>query len=212
MLRFRLASSELPVSPASLAPEPLALMIPALVTCISLLASCSAPEPEPVETGPVVVESAAANLSFEGVPEGFDVTQNDGAGFVLSPSSPEATGRMWVEAGEVSDFGIDLVAITNQQKAIYEALPGGSFSGSRKLVTQMGEAYYSRGQFDGEDGVRQEEVRVHAIHPVENRLVTLYYRYPAGDDANSSTRISQLLDLVGRIQSAAPATSEPTPE
>jgi hypothetical protein len=187
----------------------------ACATALVLLSGCQpaadttpidAPPPEPIT-------NATLNLTFEGPPDGFAVATNQGATLEFLPVDSDANGRMWVEAGEPSDFGIDLVSIVNGQKEIYLAEPGGSFSGNRKLITQLGEAYYSRGQFDTDDG-RVEEVRVSVLHPTENRLVRMYYRYPDPGEgsAESGQRIPHLLDLVGRILIPVAEVPEGAPE
>ena len=97
----------------------------------------------------------------------------------------------------------------NAQKAQYEALPGGTFSGNRELMMADGRsAYYSRGQFD-EDGQRVEEFRISALHPSANRLLRVYYRYPKGDD--SAERLNDVLLLISEIEAldADPEPSQP---
>lgn len=160
------------------------------------LAACggsSEPEAEPM---PEPVTSAAAGVTFSVLPEGFEVTRNAADAFELSTNVPERTGVMWVEAGEVSQFGIELDSAVWQDQESYDERPGGEYFGGQKLVSQLGEAYYSRGRFDG-DG-REEEVAIFALHPSENRLLTLHYRYPAGED--SAERLPELLELLGAIE------------
>lgn len=160
------------------------------------LANCgdsSEPEAEPV---PEPVTSAAAGVTFSMLPAGFEVARNDAEAFELGSSTPERAGVMWVEAGEVSEFGIELDTEVWQDQESYDSRPGGEYLGGQKLVSQLGEAYYSRGRFDG-DG-REEEVVIFALHPSENRLLTLHYRYPAGED--SAERLPELLELLGAIE------------
>ncbi len=164
------------------------------------------------------VASAALDLAFADLPAGFEVAGSEGGAIRLrwaaedregtARESTAREGAMWVEAGESSDFGIDLVKVTNSQKAIYEARPAGEYSGGRKMVTPAGQAYYSRGRFD-EDGRRLEETRLFLIHPRANRLVTFHYLYPAADD--SAERLPELFAWVGEliVEPAEPAATEP---
>lgn len=164
-----------------------------------------APPPAPESTA---ISNAALDLELEAPPSGFAVAKNEGAQLELAPIGEGATGRMWVAVGEPSDFGIALIDVVNGQKEVFEALPGGEFSGSRKLVSPLGDAYYSRGRYDLEGLGRVEEVRVLAIHPRANRLLTLFYRYPIGED--SALRVGQALELLGLIRLAGDA-AVPTP-
>ena len=108
---------------------------------------------------------------------------------------------MWVEVDPVSEFGIDLVAEVNRQQELFEALPGGAYSGAReiKVPSAAGKAYYVRGQYEDPErgGERVEEVRVLLVHPSENRLVRFTTRYREGDRDLSSARIQELFDWVG---------------
>ena len=64
-------------------------------------------------------------------------------------------------------------------------------------MTDGRSAYYSRGQFsDAGRGV--EELRISALHPTQNRLLRVLYRYPQADD--SSDRLTDLLLIVGEIE------------
>ncbi len=187
----------IPHHPRTLNGRPSALCL-WLGLSVTLLACGSEPEPQ---TQPVAesVTSPATGVTFSVLPEGFEVARNDADGFELRSSSPERPGVMWVEAGEVSDFGIELDSFVWQDRESYAERPGGEYLGGNKLVSQLGDAYYSRGRFDGEG--REEEVAVFALHPSVNRLLTLRYRYPAGED--SAQRLPELLELLGAIEAAA---------
>ncbi len=185
--------------------------VPTIITiCLvaAALACAEAPQPEP-EPDPVVNQQL--NVKFPKVPHDFEVATNSGNQLELSVRSGiekdgvAKTGKMWVTVDERSDFGIDLVGIMQGQKDEYLALEGGAFSGSQQLGTPSGVGYYSRGQFD-ENGARQEETRVHLVHPTENRLVTFFYRYPAGED--SGERVQELLVWVGELEPAESLETE----
>lgn len=170
-----------------------------LSLCLSLafaVLACkkeAAPPPEPHAR----VECPELGLAFATLPYGFEVEVNQGKELVLTLDSEEKTGRMWVELGPQEAFGINLVEIVNSQKAIFEAYEEGEFFGNRELIAPQGPAYYSRGRFLGE-GQRVEEVRAFILHPSENRLVTLHYRYPAGED--SKDRVNEMLLWLGEME------------
>ena len=44
----------------------------------------------------------------------------------------------------------------------------------------------------------QEETLILLIHPAGNRLLTIAYRYPAGDD--SAARVEQLIDVLSYLE------------
>lgn len=171
-----------------------------LVVLIVVLsaAACDRESPEP-ETLADPITNATLNVSFADLPDGFEVARNDADGLWLRATDPEDDAELWLEVGAPSEFGIDLVALVNEQRADYEAMENGSYSGATKLVTPMGEAYNVRGQYEHE-GARVEEARVFAVHPAENRLVTFHARYPAGGQEVSQERIGTLLAWVGELE------------
>jgi hypothetical protein len=165
----------------------------ALVACQS-----SSPPPAPEEPAAVRVESAELGIAIAALPDVFRVTSNEGGSLELSPREDLPEGRLWFDNGPLVEGGINLVDLVNGQRAEFEALPGGSFSGNNELLLPDGRpAYYSRGRFD-EAGSQVEEFRIFAIHPTENRLLTVFYRYPAGTD--SADRLNDLLLVIGEIE------------
>jgi hypothetical protein len=144
------------------------------------------------------VENEALDLALARVPAGLALRDN-GADIRLVPGDADAgdPSELRIEVGPDSNFGIDPVQLANDQQASFVE-SGGEFFGAQKLVTPLGPATYARGRFDGEDGSRIEETRAYAVHPTANRLVTLTYRYPAGED--SRERVAQLLEVLGEIE------------
>ena len=171
----------------------IALALTALVGCQS-----SSPPPEEEEVDlPVRVENPELKLALADIPDVFALETNSGADMRLTRVGEEITGSLWVEvAGE--EVRLNLVDIVNSQRESYENQPSGSFSGSRELMMADGRpGYYSRGRFlDGEAEV--EEFRIFSIHPIQNRLVTIFYRYPAGTD--SADRLNDLLLVAGELE------------
>ncbi len=190
-------STEPPTASAALVLAPLALTL-------LLLAACQPGDGREPAAEEVLVNQAL-NLHLASVPETLRVETNQGSELVLAPAD-ERSGRLWFEVGEPSEFGIDVVALANAQKDLFLAEPGGSFSGANKLIAHLGEAAYGRGQYDL-DGQRVEETRIFAIHPADNRQLVLSYRYPAGDD--SSARVTELLDVMARIETSGAIDGAP---
>jgi hypothetical protein len=166
---------------------------------------------EPASTAPERVENPALRIAIAGLPGGFDVTANAGETLRLVREPGLPPGEAWIEVGAPVEGGINLVEVIRGQRAEFEALPGGSFSGNGELVLADGRpAYYSRGRFD-DAGKMVEEFRFWAVHPLDpNRLLQVFYRYPAAED--SKERLDDLVLLVGEIEglgegAAAPATA-----
>ena len=186
---------------------------PATLVALAFLLACQSSSPPPeeeAEAAPIRVENAELGLAIAAVPAEFELVSSAGADLELARAGEGVEGRAWVEVEPEAEGGINLVDIVNGQREIFEARPGGSFSGSRELVLPDGRpAYYSRGRFvDGE--VEVEEFRVFSVHPLANRLVTVYYRYPAGTD--SADRLNDLLLLVGEIEGFDATSPAPAAE
>lgn len=165
----------------------------ALAAIAMIVASCAAEQP-PAEPAPEAVANEALQLRFSSVPSGFRVARNENDHLELA--EVEGEGRMWVTVG-LEGANINLVEILNSQRELFESLDHGEYAGGNELVAPLGPAYYGRGSFD-EGGQRWEEVRVFTVHPTLYRLLTLYYRYPAG--ADSGARVSQVLELLAAIE------------
>ncbi|MEM9407247.1 MAG: hypothetical protein AAGA81_14520 [Acidobacteriota bacterium] len=183
--------------PAKSTPSiPCAALAPILLAATLIACGGATEEAAPEATGPAV-ELPAINLAFDGLPAGFVVGSSGDDTVELVPSDPEGNGRMWIEAGELSDFGIDLVQVVTDQTEAYAQLDNSEYYGGRKLVVAAaGEAYYVRGRYD-ENGERVEETRIFLVHPSENRLVSLHYAYPAGED--SGDRVQELFAFAGEL-------------
>jgi hypothetical protein len=90
-------------------------------------------------------------------------------------------------------------AVDAHQRSI-EQLEDGQAHGRQELVSQLGTTFISRIGFV-EDGAPIEETAVYTLHPAGGRMMTITYRYPAGDD--SSERAQELLEVVGAIEPMA---------
>lgn len=191
-------------------PSARSLYLPTL--CLAALLGCR----ERQETTPAVsmapqrIENPELQLAIAGLPGGYDLAVNEGDRLELVREPGLPPGRAWFVLGEPVEGGINLVEIIGGQRQVFEALPGGSFNGNGELVLPDGRpAYYSRGRFQDEGGAMVEEFRIWSVHPVANdRLLTVYYRYPAARD--SAQRLEDVLLLVGEIEGLGGATTAAT--
>jgi len=168
-----------------------------------VLAGCqTAPAPEPVaENGPRV-ENAALGIALASVPAPFEVRSADADMLELARTLEDGSEAVvLIAAGPVETGGINLVEVAKEKNADFEAAPGGESFGNRELGTQIGPAYTARGSFDGETG-RIEETWIFTLHPAENRLLRLSYRYPAGGD--SGARVNELMAILGDVEALQP--------
>ena len=176
---------------------------------------------EPQETGPVRIVLEEEALAFNALPDGCTRVEPSELPLELACELRETTetpagppGRIWLELGEPSDFGIEIDDVAKSHKPFFEEMPEGGHFGGRMVMGPLGTARYTRGRFLGDDGVTQQQFRLFMLHPIENRLVTFVYQHPAGDDGDSRGRTTQLLVLLGETEvavAAAPAT-EAEPE
>jgi hypothetical protein len=165
-----------------------------LALALALL-SCARP-PEPPPPPPPGVENAELDLSLASVPEGLRVAANQGRSLQLEPVDPTVGGAIWFEVGP-EEVGVNLVAAVRDHQQFIEGLPDGEYQGAQELQADFGTAFYSRGRFT-EDGAAFEETVIFRIHPRASRLLSIDYRYPAGDD--SAERVEQLIDLLSYVE------------
>lgn len=172
------------------------------IVFLAALFDCSQPPEAPPPA--VRAENPVLGIALASVGDGFELETNEGETLELVRNEGLPAGRAWFEIGPKEEHGINLVEIVKAQRQSYESLPNGSFSGNRELVMPDGRpAYYSRGRF--EDGGRLvEEFRISSLHPSWDRLLQVFYRYPAAED--SADRLNDLLLLIGEIEALSPST------
>lgn len=162
-----------------------------------MLGSCRQPvEPEVVERPAMVVENMELRLRLAGVPGGFKVVMNDGDQLILEPSDSTTEGQIHF-ANNPPEAGQNLPAEVKAHQVFIENQEEGDYLGGQELTSQLGTSFYSRGRYL-HDGTEIEETVVFALHPYKDRIMTITYRYPAGDD--SSVRVQQLFEVLGVVE------------
>ncbi len=165
--------------------------LPVLIA-LSVVA-CAGPPPPPPDPG---VENRDLDIRLGTVPDGLVVADNQGTSLELRPADENLGGVLWFAVGP-EQIGVNLVAAVKEHQAHIEGLPDGDYKGAQELQGPLGTAFYSRGRFV-EKGVVEEETVILTIHPSANRLLTISYRYPAGDD--SARRVEQLIDVLSYLE------------
>jgi hypothetical protein len=156
------------------------------------MAACAKPAQPPDRS----VSNSNLGIRIVALPEGLRVAENQGSTLELRPADESVVGVIRFAVGPEQD-GINLVAAVHEHQARIADLNDGDYKGAQELQTPYGAAFYSRGRYD-ENGVPQEETALFMIHPTQSRLLTLTYRYPAGDD--SAARVEQLIGVLAEIE------------
>lgn len=174
------------------------------VSATLLLASCQTGPTEDGAEAPERVENPALGLAIADLPRGWEVSVNRDDELELTRTEGLPPGRAWIELGPVEEVGINLIDVIGGQRALFESLPAGSFSGNGELVLPDGRpAYYSRGTYRHEEEL-VEEFRISLLHPTQNRLLQIFYRYPVGED--SRERLDDVLLLLEQIEAVGTGT------
>lgn len=148
------------------------------------------------------VENAALGIIISPLPAPFEVADNSGPNLRLTVEGDATRGEVEFHLGPPEPRGINLVEESTRRKAYFESRPGGAFSGNQEIVAPIGHVYTARGQYDS-GGQRVEELWALSVPPGTDRLLSIVYRYPAGDD--SPQRAQHLLALLENL--AASKTS-----
>ncbi len=172
--------------------SPIRLTVSVLAV-VAVLSCAAPPEPPPIPDG---VENTDLGIRLASVPIDLVVAKNQGDILELRPAGEQSTGTVWFTVSpEV--HAVNLVASVNDHQAAIESLPDGKYLGAQELTGDFGSAFYSRGRFS-EGGAVIEETVILALHFTGNQLVTIHYRYPAGDD--SAARVEQLIGVLAEIE------------
>lgn len=179
--------------------HPVRLLLIVLVITVSsiMLSTCRQPtEPQVADRPTMVIENLELRLRLAGVPTEFTVVTNDGDQLDLAPADPGTEGTI-IFANHPPEMGQNLPAEVKAHQVFIEDQPGADYLGGQELVSQLGTAFYSRGRYSL-DGTELEETAVFSLHPYADRIMTITYRYPAGDD--SSIRVQHLFDLLAVVE------------
>jgi hypothetical protein len=162
------------------------------IAALVLVTGCAKPS-APIDPS---VTNESLGIRLASIPPDFEVSVNEAKQLELVPADNSIEGRLWFEVGH-GETGVNLVAAVKGHQRRIEELPEADYKGGQELITPLGAAFYSRGQFLA-GLTRSEETVVLTLHPAEERLLIVTYRYPAGVD--SSVRVQQLLDVVGEVE------------
>ncbi|MGH7338962.1 MAG: hypothetical protein ACREKH_00565 [Candidatus Rokuibacteriota bacterium] len=183
---------------------------------VATLALACGPRPDQGTAGEPAgaerIENPALGIALVGAgAAGFELVTNEGETLALMrpATAEEAEATLSYEASPPQLAGVNLVEAVNQQKAAIEARPEGRFFGQIQLMSQLGNAYSTRGRYAAAGG-ETEEIRVFAVHPAGDRLLSLSYRYrPAAGDAGSKARSEQAMAALGLVEPLAAASPSP---
>ena len=214
---LRAACRLAPRRPRLLLRRPAALrrLVPALVLGIAVAAAGCGPRDGGGTTAvspapPERIDNPALGIALVGArAAGFEVVANEGETLRLRrpAQGDEAEATLAYEASPPQAAGVNLVAAVNEQRAAIEARPDGKFLGQAQLMSPLGNAYSTRGSYPGDGGPRVEEIRIFAVHPYGDRLLSLTYRYPL-PPGGSKTRVEQAMAALGLVEPLAAAAPE----
>jgi hypothetical protein len=199
-------------------PQPCRLLA---ALAVPLLVAACGPQQEDTTTAvpsvePERIENAVLGIALAGPQEaGFEVGTNEGETLVLvrRAQGEEAEATLTYQVSPPQNAGVNLVEAVKLQKAEIESRPDGHFLGQVELMSQFGSAFSTRGRYAGDDGRETEEIKVFAVHPSGDRLLSLTYRYPvtAGGSKERSQQAMAALGLVEPLAAAEGAAAPPAP-
>ena len=171
----------------------------------------------PEEAGPTPIALEVQGLGLVDLPDGCARVEPSSHALELACELLETTetpagpvGSVYLELGEPTESHIELAEVSaidvirEEQRPLFEALPGGEFLGvgGTLFYGPFGAARYARGRFQAEDGATLQRIRLFMVHPMENRLVNLVYDHPPGDNADTAARVNNhLLVLLEHLRS-----------
>ena len=171
----------------------------------------------PEEAGPTRIALEVQGLGLVDLPDGCARVEPSSHALELACELLETTetpagpvGSVYLEVGEPTESHIELAEVSaidvirEEQRPLFEALPGGEFLGvgGTLFYGPFGAARYARGRFQAEDGTTLQRIRLFMVHPMENRLVNLVYDHPPGDNTDTAARVNNhLLVLLEHLRS-----------
>ena len=173
--------------------------IPWFFVITLLLGACGqGSEPEVAAPAAVRVENPQVGVVIGNLPAFFKVDVNQDDQLALVPAAAEGTGRLTISADPAETSGINLVAAVEEHKVDINGRDDGTYKGQREIGSHLGTAFYSRGHFSQDGGIKEETV-IFLIHPWGDRKLRLTYVYPAGDDSRERLE-EQLFEVFGEIE------------
>lgn len=171
----------------------------------------------PEEAGSTPIALEVQGLGLVDLPDGCARVEPSSHALELACELLETTetpagpvGSVYLELGEPTESHIELAEVSaidvirEEQRPLFEALPGGEFLGvgGTLFYGPFGAARYARGRFQAEDGTTLQRIRLFMVHPMENRLVNLVYDHPPGDNTDTAARVNNhLLVLLEHLRS-----------
>lgn len=160
-----------------------------------VILGCSQPSPPLAPTPNPGVQNTELGIKLNSVPDGLEITLNEGSNLELRPTGEDVEGKIWFRVGP-DQHAVNLVATIEDHQAYIQSLADGEYLGAQELSGDFGVAFYSRGRFS-DSGVAAEETVLFLIHPMANRLLEIHYRYPAGTD--SAARVEKLIEVLAEL-------------
>ncbi len=181
-----------------------------VLIAVVVLAACQSEPEAPAEPPPGPrVENADVGLAVAALPASLEVLKNDTEGLELG--SVDGAGRLVFVLGEL-ESSINLVAAARDHEASFAERPEGVFKQRTEMMSvTLGTTYLSRGQYRNEAGVMEEESVLLAIHPWGDRMLTVRYVYPVGEDAKERLQ-EHLFAVFGELEAMAAPAEEAAPE
>lgn len=188
---------------------------PAVLALAAAVALACAPRQEDTTTAieptePERVENPTLGIALAGPQAaGFDVVANEAETLrlVRHATEEEAEATLVYEVGPPQTAGVNLVAAVRDQEAMIEARPEGEFLGQVELMSQLGPAFSTRGRYTGEAGEQVEEIKVFALHPSGDRLLSLTYSY-VPTEGGTKVRTDQAMAALGLVEPLATTPEE----
>lgn len=171
----------------------------------STLGACASETEAPAAPADTSFDAPSALVHVAATPEVFAVETNDAESLRLSAPGLPGPSEVNVTLGEVVAGGINIFEAVEEQMATFTEMPEGASFGQTQLVADIGLTFMLRGRYLVE-GNQAEELRMILVHPAGNRLLTISYVYPLGED--TAERGQQLMELLGEMSSLEPEAAE----
>ena len=175
-------------------------------TIVLAFGACGSEPAAPPAAADTSLTAPSVLLRLTATPEVFELAANDAERLEFTAPSLAGPSTMTITLGDPETGGLNILEHLEQQLASFRELPEGVSFGQTQLVAPIGLTFMLRGRYrEAEREV--EELRAILVHPASNRLLTISYRYPAGED--TAERGRQLMELLGEME---PLEQKETPQ